>query len=423
MIRIQTEHAQPFIAPEILPMIEPRVERANKTLIDRSGVGAEFLGWLDLALKPDGQLIAAIADVAERIRTQADVLVCIGIGGSYLGADAMIQASRPYFGGGGPEIIFAGHHMSGRYHEELLAYLHGKSVFVNVISKSGTTLEPALAFRFIRSFMEENFDDADQRIIATTDAKRGALFQLATEKGYTRFVIPDNVGGRFSVITPVGLLPLAVAGIDIATFVSGFTSAATAHHEGTSVTAHQYAALRWGLLASGYSTELLATFEPRLTRIGAWWQQLFGESEGKEGKGILPVSVQYSTDLHSLGQYVQQGQRNLMETFLIVEEDLGSLTVTHQAEDLDGLNYLADTPMSHINRQAYLGTLQAHRDGGVPTMTITLPDLRPPSLGALLYMFEHAVAVGGYMLDVNPFDQPGVEDYKREMFRLLGKTA
>lgn len=409
-------------------------------LLEKSGAGNDFLGWRDLLIQPNDALLEDIESTAAEIRRNADVFLCIGIGGSYLGARAVIDALTPYFRTGNaagapeaagdlfggtsgrtPEVIFAGHHMSGAYLRELLAYLDGKSVYVNVISKSGTTLEPALAFRFVREWLEARFEDADRRIIVTTDPSGGALNQLQRDHGYKKYVIPPDVGGRFSVLTPVGLLPIAVAGIDIRSLFYGAVAACERYTTATDNPALDYAGLRYLLLQQGYSVELLAVFEPGLAGIGQWWQQLFGESEGKEGKGLYPSTVQYSTDLHSLGQYVQEGQRQLIETFLMAEQDGGDLIIPTSEGNLDGLNYLTGKTMREVNRKAYEGTAHAHAAGGVPVMTVWLDRISPETLGECLYFFEHAVAVSGYLLGVNPFDQPGVEAYKKEMFRLLGK--
>lgn len=425
MIRLDSDNARSFLKDGQLADLWPNVQRAHDMLLGGSGKGGDALGWRSLLETPDDALLEDVAATAERIRERADVLVCIGIGGSYLGAKAVIQALTPYFGQRGPEVIFAGHHMSGAYHEQLLAHLEGKSVYLNVISKSGTTLEPALAFRFLRDWLEERFDDANDRIIVTTDPDKGALNTLREEKGYKKYVIPPDVGGRFSVLTPVGLLPIAVAGVDIRALFYGAADAFTRYSESAdafgSNTALDYAAVRSLLYREGYKTEIFAVFEPLLSGIGGWWQQLYGESEGKDGRGLFPASVQYSTDLHSLGQYVQEGERVLTETFLIPERDGGSLQAPGSTANLDGLDYLEGKPYTDINRKAYEGTAKAHTSGGVPNMTVWIEEIDAQNLGELIYLFEHAVAVSGYLLGVNPFDQPGVEAYKKEMFSLLGK--
>jgi len=393
---------------------------AHETLITGSGLGHEMIGWRDLVLSPDDALLSNIVSTANEIRTRADVFLCIGIGGSYLGAKAVIDAFSPSFGAPRPEVIFAGHHMGSSYLRELLRHLEGKSVYLNVISKSGTTLEPALAFRFIRDWMEPRFSDLERRIVVTTDAEKGALNKLQYELGLKKYVIPDSVGGRFSVLTPVGLLPIAVAGIDVRSLFYGAVVTARFLVEAENNPALSYAAFRYLLQRKGFVVEALSTFDPRLSSIGGWWQQLFGESEGKDGKGLFPVTLQYSTDLHSLGQYVQDGRRIVAESFLISEETPSPSVPASNTPD-DGLEYLAGKPLSHINRIAYEGTLRAHLDGGVPCSTLSIGALSPDALGSALYFFEHAVSVSAYMIDVNPFDQPGVEAYKNEMFKRLGK--
>ena len=324
----------------------------------------------------------------------------------------------------GPEILFAGNSLSPEYHARLFAHLEGKSVYVNVISKSGTTLEPALAFRLARAFMEANFEDADRRIVATTDANRGTLHDFAREKGYRSYVIPDSVGGRFSVLTPVGLVPIAAAGIDVrALFYGAVADARETLDADASHPALQYAGDRFLLHEAGYTTEILAVMDGSLKGIGAWWQQLFGESEGKDGKGLFPVVLQYTTDLHSVGQYVQQGQRSLVETFLRIDDADRGLVVPRVEGDADGLNYVAGKPMGYVNAQAYTATADAHAEGGVPNWTVTLPRLDAEAVGRLIHFYEHAVAVSGTLLGVDPFNQPGVETYKKKMFSLLGKPG
>ena len=397
---------------------------AHRRVLDGTTQSPEMLGWRQMLLDPDDALLENVASVADEVRQRADVLLCIGIGGSYLGAEAVMQALVPPFSSDGPEVLFAGHHLGPDYHRRLLDYLDGKSVYVNVISKSGTTLEPALAFRLARRFLEERFDDADRRIIATTDAERGALHDFAVDQGYRRYVVPDGVGGRFSVLTPVGLLPIAVAGVDArALFYGAVAQARELTDADASDPALQYAADRYAFHQAGYKTEVMAVMDPRLRGVGAWWQQLYGESEGKEHKGLFPVVLQYTTDLHSVGQYVQQGQRTLVESFLRIDDAGAGPSVQTEDGDPDGLNYLAGTPYGEVNEKAYQATAAAHAEGGVPNWTVTLDRLDAETVGRLVYFYEHAVAVSGTLLGVNPFDQPGVETYKQKMFSLLGKPG
>ncbi len=424
MIRLDRRHVSSFLDADARSALQPRVEAAHRTVLDGSGVGGDMLAWRDLVLDPDRALLDEIAAVADEIRERADVLVCIGIGGSYLGAQAVIEALTPYFlNEDGPEVVFAGHHLSPEYHDELLRYLDGKSVYANVISKSGSTLEPGLAFRLVRHFIEDHFDDADRRIVVTTGPEGGLLNPLRDEKGYRKFVIPDGVGGRFSVLTPVGLLPIAGAGLDIRALMDGAGEAMCELEDAASNPALDYAADRFLLHEAGYKTEILAVFEPKLRGVGAWWQQLFGESEGKEHQGLFPVVVQYTTDLHSLGPYVQQGQRALVESFLWVDDAGEGHTVGEEDGNPDQLNYLAGKTYAAINRSAYEATAEAHAEGGVPNWTITLRRLDARSIGELIAFYEHAVAVSGTLLGVNPFNQPGVETYKQKMFSLLGKPS
>ena len=403
-----------------------RVRRARQTLLGRSGPGSEFLGWVDLPAQVQAQL-ADIQEAADQLRESSDVVIVIGIGGSYLGARAVIDALRSPFAADGPEIIYAGHHIDGAYLKDLLRHVEDRRVSLNVISKSGTTTEPALAFRVLRDMMHRRYgrEEAARRIVATTDAQRGALRKVAEEEGYRRFVIPDDVGGRFSVFTPVGLLPIAAAGMDIHALVG---AAADMRHplesdQPDENPALHYAMLRDALYREGKVVEVLASFEPRLQYVTEWWKQLFGESEGKDGNGIFPAAVSNTTDLHSMGQYIQDGRRMLFETFLVDAAPGDSLLVPAADDDTDGLNYLAGSSLADINRSAMRGTALAHRSGGVPNAVIEINGLSPRTLGALLYFFESTVALSGYALGVNPFDQPGVEEYKRNMFALLRKPG
>ncbi|EQA36449.1 glucose-6-phosphate isomerase [Leptospira inadai serovar Lyme str. 10] len=403
---------------------------ALENLISGKGKGREFLGWVHLPRTIRSESIQRISSEAERIRRQSDTIVLVGIGGSYLGARAVIDASKPYFSKsklGSPEIVYAGHHLDSRYHAELLKYLETREFSINVISKSGTTTEPALAFRLLWDLTKKKYGDrAKQRIIATTDSSKGALRKMSEALGFTTFVIPDDVGGRYSVLTPVGLFPIAAAGIDIGAFVNGFQEASNRLLTSTNPEENlscRYAALRNCLYRSGRTIEVLSSFTPSLRTFTEWWKQLYGESEGKDGKGIFPAGVNLTTDLHSMGQYLQEGERRLFETFLhplTVKEDI---TIPADKDDLDGLNFLAAKPMSEVNRQAILGTLTAHSEGNVPCIELCFPDTNPENLGSLMYFFELACGISGTLLNVNPFDQPGVEAYKRNMFALLGKSG
>jgi len=402
------------------------IREAYSVLEGRIGAGSEFLGWLDLP-ETSRNIVPQILETASSIRESSDVLIIVGIGGSYLGARAVIDACTGFLQQGKPEIIYAGHHISGGYLTDLLKYIEGKRVAINVISKSGTTTEPALAFRVLKQWMERTYGRglAAKRIVATTDLHRGALKKLADLEGYQQFIIPDDVGGRFSVMTPVGLLPIAAAGISIDDFVSGAHTMKDRCLTPSIETnpAFAYAAVRNALLRNGKYIEVLASFEPELQYVTEWWKQLFGESEGKEGRGIFPAAVVNTTDLHSMGQYLQDGARFLFETFLTVENDREELLIPDDMEDCDGLNYLTGKSFSYVNRKAYEATALAHSQGGMPNSTVTIPALTPHAIGELIYFFEIAVAFGGYALGINPFDQPGVENYKRNMFALLNKPG
>ena len=406
----------------------PSLAIAEKMLMDRSGPGNDFLGWLELPTKTPKTLVDAIAAKADELRAKADVLICIGIGGSYLGARAAIEFMAPSFEDQRkPRVVFAGHTINSDYLSDLLALVKDKEVAVNVISKSGTTTEPGIAFRVVRQMMEERYGrkGAAERIVATTDPKRGALRKLATEEGYTTFDIPEDVGGRFSVLTPVGLFPIAMAGIDIRKLLYGATQAMNFCKGTTSDVnmAGRYAVIRNILFRRGLTTEVMASFQPQLHFIGEWWKQLFGESEGKNNTGIFPAAVDYTTDLHSLGQWMQEGVRSVFETFVVLKQTAQTVTVPKFADDSDELNYLAGKSFEEINLRAYQGTLFAHLDGGVPATTILLDNRSEETLGQLFYFFEKATALSGYLLRVNPFDQPGVEAYKKNMFALLGKAG
>lgn len=418
----------PFVADHELAFIQHEVDAAHKMLEGGSGPGSDYLGWLHLPSRAKGKDLVPIEETAARIRESSDVLVVVGIGGSYLGARAVIEALTPHFGQrGGPQVIFAGHHLCGGYLRDLLDNLDGRRVSINVISKSGTTTEPGIAFRVLKGRLEQKLgrDEARKRIIATTDCSKGALRAMADAEGYETFVIPDDVGGRYSVLTPVGLLPIAAAGVDIRALIAGAAAMEAASKE-TSIeanAAYRYAALRSILYRKGYAVELLSNFRPALQSFGEWWKQLAGESEGKDGKGLFPAAADMTTDLHSLGQWIQEGRRNLFETFLTVSRAGRDVRVPQDHTNRDGLEYLAGKSLDYVNKRATLATAAAHMAGGVPNMTVTIPKLDARSLGGLIYFFERAVALTGYMLGVNPFDQPGVEAYKTGMFELLGKPG
>ena len=428
MIEINTSRAKQFLAESDYSKAFSQAKKAFKAVRKGSGEGAEWLGWQDLLADPNDAILEQIDSLATNIRDQADVFIVCGIGGSYLGARAVIEALSSYFGTDGPEIIYAGHHMSGEYLKDLIDYLNepkkdgeSKSVFLNVISKSGTTLETALSFRVLRKWMTKQFpEDVDERIICTTSSKGGALNELIDQHGYKKFVIPDDVGGRFSVLTPVGLFPIAVAGVDIRTL---FYEAVSKYEEleKNPEQVLDYAAIKFALFNKGKSLDVLTTFEPQLEALGGWLQQLLGESEGKQGKGMFPATAIYSTDLHSIGQFIQQGNRNMMETFIRVKSAEKNITIEELAGNHDGLNYLSGRTFHEINNQAFKGTLQAHTDGEVPCIVVSLDKLNAQHIGEFIYFYELLTAVYCYCLEVNPFNQPGVEDYKREMYQLLGK--
>lgn len=421
-----------FIDENELQSIKIEVEKAARVLEEKSGKGNDFLGWLDLPINYDKEEFTRIKKVAEKIKSDSEVLIVVGIGGSYLGARAVIEAlSHSFYNSLSksnrktPEIYFAGQNISGRYLKHLIEIIGDRDFSVNVISKSGTTTEPAIAFRVFKELLEKKYGEASkERIYATTDKVKGALKKLADEKGYEKFVIADDIGGRFSVLTAVGLLPIAVAGINIDEIIEGAKKAREDFKANFDVNdCYKYAAIRNILYRKGYLVELLANYDPRVHYISEWWKQLYGESEGKDKKGIFPASVDLTTDLHSMGQYIQDGQRNLMETIINIENTDEDLVIKEEKEDLDGLNYLAGENLSYINSKAFEGTLLAHIDGGVPCMVINIPEMNPFNMGYLIYFFEKACAVSGYILDVNPFDQPGVESYKKNMFALLGKKG
>ena len=413
--------------------MKAQAQQANELLHSGKGAGSDFLGWVHLPSSIDDAQIAAIEAQAEKLRAKAEVVICIGIGGSYLGAKAVYEAMNNSFEylrrkHENPTVLFAGQNISEDYTYELLDAVKDYSIAAIVISKSGTTTEPAIAFRIIKAEIEKRYgkEDAATRIVAVTDKARGALKTLATNEGYPTFVIPDDVGGRFSVLTPVGLLPLAVAGVDIKALVAGATAMEKATDASVPVDENisaQYAIVRNELYREGKKTEILGSYEPKLQYVGEWWKQLYGESEGKDGKGIFPASVTLTADLHSMGQYIQEGERTLFETIISVAESKHTVKVESDAENLDGLNYLAGKRISQINHMAELGVRLAHIDGGVPNIRVEIPTIDAESLGALIYFFEKACGISGYLLGVNPFNQPGVEAYKKNMFALLDKPG
>ena len=433
MIKIDISQIQKFIPEGAVKALGPEVKAAVQKLENGSGAGNDFIGWMNLASKMDKSLVDAIEETAGVLRQNCEVVVVAGIGGSYLGSRAVIEAlsnsfSQSILDGRNPQILFAGHNISEDYLYELSEYLKSKKFGVINISKSGTTTETALAFRLLKKQCEQQRgkDTARKVIVAITDAKRGAARVCADKEGYRSFVIPDNVGGRFSVLTPVGLLPIAVAGFDIRQLIKGaadmeaLTTSSVAFGENP---AAQYAAARNALYRSGKKIEILVNFQPKLHYLSEWWKQLYGESEGKENKGIFPASVDFSTDLHSMGQWIQEGERTIFETVISVDKVKHSVLVPSDDENLDGLNFLAGKHVDEVNKMAELGTQLAHVDGGVPNIRITVPELNEYWIGQLIYMFEKGCGISGYVLGVNPFNQPGVEAYKKNMFALLNKPG
>ena len=428
------QFAKNFFNENELKQIKPYVELANEVLTSKSGAGNDFLGWIDLPENYDKDEFARIKKAAEKIKNDSEVLIVIGIGGSYLGAKAAIEfLSHSFYNNlpkdkrKTPEIYFAGTNMSGVYLQHLIEVVGDRDFSVNVISKSGTTTEPAIAFRVFKKMLEEKYgkEEAAKRIYATTDKAKGALKTLATAEGYETFVVPDNVGGRFSVLTAVGLLPIAAAGIDIDDLMAGAKDAMNdfANKNMDENQALQYAAVRNILHRKGKDLELMVNYEPRVHYLAEWWKQLFGESEGKEGKGLYPTSADFSADLHSLGQYIQQGQRLFFETVVSIGKPEVEFVIESDKENLDGLNFIAGKTLDYVNKKATDGVILAHVDGNVPNLGINIPEVTPYHLGYTFYFFEKACGVSGYLLGVNPFDQPGVEAYKKNMFALLGKPG
>ena len=429
-MKIDLTHVLPFLDTKVKNDLESRIPGIYNTVFHKTGAGNDFLGWVNLPSEIDENLLADIEKTAAYLRKKSDIFVVIGIGGSYLGARAVIEALQNHFApltNDKPLIVYAGHNMSEDYLHDLMAVLDKKDYSLAVISKSGTTTEPAIAFRILKQHIINKYgeQEAASRIIAITDKARGALKQLANVKGYKTYIVPDDVGGRFSVLTPVGLLPIAMAGIDIRKLVKGAVEMEQSckAHPTVDHPVSQYAVVRQALYAQGKTNEIMVNYEPRLVYFSEWWKQLYGESHGKQHKGVFPASVTFSTDLHSMGQYIQDGLRNLFETVISVENANHELRIPMENYDLDQLNYIAGKRISEVNHKAELGTVLAHEDGGVPNIRIVIPEVSEKVLGELIYFFEMACAVSGYMLDVNPFDQPGVEAYKKNMFALLGKKG
>ena len=430
-LKLNVNYLDGFVRKEEYAHLQPMVNAAHELVKNKTGAGSNFLGWTTLPFDYDKKEFEEIKKSAEKIKRSCDVLVVIGIGGSYLGARAVIEFVRSNYYNNlkkdTPDVYFAGCNISADSLNELLSICEGRDVCINVISKSGTTTEPAVAFRVFRELLEKKYGEegARERIFVTTDKVRGTLKAFADEKGYQTFVVPDDIGGRFSVLTAVGLLPIAVAGIDIDMLMKGAQDAAEAYADPdlSKNDCYKYAAIRNILYRKGRTTEILVGYEPSSQMLSEWWKQLYGESEGKDGRGIYPASVIFSTDLHSLGQYIQDGVRNLFETVLNIETVNSTFAIPYDAANIDGLNFLAGKDMDEVNKTAMQGTLLAHVDGGVPNVVLSLKDKKEHSVGYLIYFFELACAISGYLLGVNPFDQPGVEAYKKNMFALLGKPG
>lgn len=434
MVKIDISNTYDFVSKEDILNHESEVQNLYGKIFEKKGEGSDFLGWISLPEEmKDSELVEDIKATATKLRKKSEVFVVIGIGGSYLGARAIIEALSHSFVGykaseENVQVLFAGNHLSEDYLSELLEILDEKDYSLTVISKSGTTTEPAVAFRIIKNHLEEKYgrEEARERIVAITDKEKGALKQLSNEEGYKTFDVPDDVGGRYSVLTPVGLLPVAVAGFDISKLLGGALDMQNFANIQKSLTEDpiaQYAVTRNVLYSIGKPIEIMVNYQPRLHYFTEWWKQLYGESEGKKQRGIFPAGVSFTTDLHSLGQYIQEGLRILFETVLVVEKPRRDLKIPYEKDNLDGLNYLAGKRMNDVNKMAQLGTMLAHVDGGVPNMKLTIPELNEYHLGELIYFYEMACALSGYLLGVNPFNQPGVEAYKKNMFALLGKPG
>ncbi|MCQ2516352.1 MAG: glucose-6-phosphate isomerase [Saccharofermentans sp.] len=435
MITLDYSNVLPFIGgQEAVDRMEPQVKSAHDMLAKKNGPGNDFLGWLDLPTNYDKEEFSRIKKAAAKIRRDSDVLIVIGIGGSYLGARAVIELLGHSFANVAnkktrkcPQILFCGNSISATYFAEMMDVIENKNVSLNIISKSGTTTEPAIAFRILKAYMEKKYgkDEAKNRIYATTDKARGALKGLADAEGYETFVVPDDIGGRFSVLTAVGLLPIAVAGIDIKELMKGAKDASKAYKKMPMAEnpCYQYAAVRNCLLRSGYTTEVMVNYEPSFHYMTEWWKQLYGESEGKDLRGIMPAGVDNTTDLHSMGQFIQDGARIMFETVVAIDKPRCSFEIPNDPDNLDGLNFLSGMDMNEVNKKAMQGTILAHVDGKVPNMEVHMAEQNAYNLGELIYFFEKACGISGYLLAVNPFNQPGVEAYKKNMFALLGKPG
>lgn len=433
-VQFDYSKALTFVGKHEIDYLAEPVRLAHEQLHNGTGTGSDYLGWIDLPTNYDKDEFARIQKAADKIKSDSEVLIVIGIGGSYLGARAAIEMLSHSFYNilpkeqrKTPQVLFAGNNISSTYVTHLLQLVEGRDWSINVISKSGTTTEPAIAFRVFRAALEKQYgkEEARKRIYATTDSEKGALKKLSSEEGYESFIIPDDVGGRYSVLTAVGLLPIAAAGISIESIMQGAADASKEYSNPNLAEneAYQYAAARNALYRKGKATEILVNYEPSLHFVSEWWKQLFGESEGKDYKGIFPAAVDFSTDLHSMGQFIQEGNRNIFETVIQVNEVAEHISIEHDAADLDGLNFLTGKTMDFVNKKAFEGTLLAHTDGQVPNLIVNIADMTPYTFGYLVYFFEKACGISGYLLGVNPFDQPGVEAYKKNMFALLGKPG
>lgn len=433
-VKFDYTKALTFVGKHEIDYLAEPVRLAHEQLHNGTGIGSDYLGWIDLPANYDKEEFARIQKAADKIKSDSEVLIVIGIGGSYLGARAAIEMLSHSFYNilpkeqrKTPQVLFAGNNISSTYVTHLLQLVEGRDWSINVISKSGTTTEPAIAFRVFRAALEKQYgkEEARKRIYATTDSEKGALKKLSTEEGYESFIIPDDVGGRYSVLTAVGLLPIAAAGINIESIMQGAADASKEYSNPNLAEneAYQYAAARNALYRKGKATEILVNYEPSLHFVSEWWKQLFGESEGKDFKGIFPAAVDFSTDLHSMGQFIQEGNRNIFETVIQVNEVAEHISIEHDEADLDGLNFLTGKTMDFVNKKAFEGTLLAHTDGQVPNLIVNIADMTPYTFGYLVYFFEKACGISGYLLGVNPFDQPGVEAYKKNMFALLGKPG